>query len=120
MANTIYRGSTCRIQFKPKNVDISLLGDPSIVISQEYAYVTPTVYINEDDGIIFADLSQDDTIQLVEYLETKAQLIFYNNDTKSVTRFPVHQVNVEPTIAWILYENEEEAEPEVEEEEPNE
>lgn len=120
MAAVIYRGSTCRIKFKPKNVDISALGTPTIVISQEYAYITPEVYIDTTNGVVFADLYQDDTIQLVENLETRAQLMFYDEETKAVTRFPVHYITVYPTLAWMIYEQPEEEEQQEQQEEQGE
>lgn len=118
MANEIVRGSNCRICFYPQGgLRVADLGDPVIGIRQELAFLLPDVVVDEDNNRIYADLTEYDTMQLVEGVTTEAQAAFTNDDGEVVYRFPVHQLTVSPTIFGIFFETIEEEEEEEDSEE---
>lgn len=115
MATTIVRGSTCRISFTPLGgLDVTQLGTPAIAISQELTLLTPEVVVDAENNRIYSDLKEEDTIQLVEGVETRAQAMFADEGGQSVYRFPVHPITVESTLVAELLVNEEEEEEEEE------
>ena len=109
MAAVIYRGSTCRIIFKPLDgINVSDLGEPSIAISQELAFLTPDPVVDTENNRVYADLTEEETLTLVDGAETKAQIAYVDTEAESVIRFPVHDIRVESTLMWTLMEEEEE------------
>lgn len=108
MSVTIYRGSTCRIIFRPLNgLTVSSLGDPVIGISQDDLYIEPdTVVVDTANNRIYADLTQDQTLLLSDGIETTAQAA-YRAQNGQVTRFPTHKLNVQKTVMWTIEEVEE-------------
>ena len=108
MAANIVRGGTCRLIFKPEGgLHVDELGEPAIAIQQELTFLTPDVVVDSANNRIYADLKEEDTIQLVEGLETKVQAVFTDETTNDVYRFPIHQVNVTETLFGELFEEEE-------------
>lgn len=107
MANIIYRGSSCRIIFRPSNgLSVSSLGDPVIGISQEDLYIEPdTVVVDTANNRIYADLTQEQTLLLSDGIETIAQAA-YRTQNGQVTRFPTHKLNVKKTVMWTIEEGE--------------
>lgn len=103
MAAIIYRGSTCRIKFKPlMGVTVEELGEPTIAIYQDNLFITPEeVLVDTANNCIYADLTQDDTLMLGDGLETTAQAAYVKQDG-SVVRFPVHTIDVRRTLMWTL------------------
>lgn len=98
MGTTIYRGSTPVIKFKVLNdVTVSELGTPSIAIAQELVYLTPEVTVNAADNSITAKLTEDETLSLVEGVETSVQEIWQQADG-TIIRYPVHALTVAETI----------------------
>lgn len=109
MAAVIYRGSTCRIVFKPLGgINVSELGEPSIAISQELAFLTPDPVVDTENNRVYADLTEEETLTLVDGAETKAQIAYVDTEAETVIRFPIHDIRVEPTLMWSLMEEEEE------------
>lgn len=106
MAAVIYRGGSCRIKFNIKNVDVANLGEPVIAISQELAYLSPDAVVDTENNCVYADLSESDTIQLVDDAETKCQCAFQKEDGTTY-RFPVHNITVSGTLMWTLFEEDE-------------
>lgn len=102
MTAIIYKGSTCRIRFRPLNgLSVSTLGEPIIGIKQGNVFVSPeTVTVDTENNCVYADLSESDTIQLIADMETTAQVVFTDND--QVIRFPQHAVVVKDTNMWTL------------------
>lgn len=102
MAAIIYRGSTCRIRFRPLNgLSVSSLGEPTIGIKQGNIFVSPeNVTVDAVNNCIYADLAESDTIQLLGDVETVAQAVFVNGE--NVVRFPQHSVIVKDTNMWTL------------------
>lgn len=104
MATTIVRGGTCRIIFKPLNgLQVADLGTPSIGISQELTFLTPDVTVDTANNRIYADLTETDTMQLVENVETRAQAVFTDDDSEVVYRFPEHYITVTATVFDSFY-----------------
>ena len=89
MSAVLYRGSTCRIKFKPLlGLQVSDLGEPVIGIYQDNFYFSPeNVVVDTDHNCIYADLTQEETLQLGEGLETTCQAAYLAQDG-SVFRFP--------------------------------
>lgn len=104
MSTTIVRGGSCRIVFRPLNgVRVADLGTPSIGISQELTFLTPNVTLDVTNNRIYADLTEEDTMQLVENVETRAQAAFTNDSTEVVYRFPEHYITVVATVFDSFY-----------------
>ena len=107
MATNIVRGGTCRICFYPQSgLRVESLGTPAIAISQELTFLTPEVGVDVENNRIYADLTEKDTIQLVENTETRVQAAFTNEVTGDVYRFPIHNVNVTETLFGSFSEEE--------------
>lgn len=107
MAAIIYRGSTCRIKFRPLGgVSVSDLGEPTIAIYQDNNFITPeNVVVDTENNCVYADLAEEDTIMLSDGLETLCQAA-YVDDNGEVIRFPTHTLDVRRTLLWRLTEEE--------------
>lgn len=104
MATNIPRGGSCRICFYPQGgLDVTELGTPRIGIYQELVFLTPTVTVDSTKNRIYADLKEEDTIQLVEDVETQVQAVYLNDQDEVVYRFPVHNVTVTTTVFDQFY-----------------
>lgn len=100
----IPRGGSCRICFYPQGgLDVTELGTPRIGIHQELTFLTPIVTVDSAKNRIYADLKEEDTIQLVEDVETKVQAVYLNDQDEIVYRFPVHNVTVTATVFDQFY-----------------
>lgn len=98
MGTVIYRGSTPTIKFKPlNNVKVSDLGTPTIAIVQELVYLSPEVVVDAEDNSISAKLTEEESLQLVEGVETSAQQV-WKQESGNIIRYPVHQLSVAETI----------------------
>lgn len=105
MAAIIPRGGSCRICFYPQGgLDVTDLGTPRIGIYQELTFLTPDVTVDSSNNRIYADLTEDDTIQLVEDVETQVQAVYLNDQDEIVYRFPIHKVTVTATVFDQFYE----------------
>lgn len=107
MAAVVYRGSTCRIKFRPLgDILVSELGEPTIAIYQENNFLTPdNIVVDTENNCIYADLTEEDTIVLSDGLETLCQAAYVDaND--NVIRFPTHTLDVRRTLLWRLTEEE--------------
>lgn len=104
MATNIPRGGSCRICFYPQGgLDVSDLGTPQIGIYQELTFLTPEVVVDTDKNRIYADLTEEDTIRLVEGVQTQVQAVYLNDEDEIVYRFPVHYVTVTATVFDQFY-----------------
>ena len=105
MAAVIYRGSTCRIKFRPLgDISVSDLGEPTIAIYQENNFLTPdNVVVDTENNCIYADLTEEDTILLSDGLETLCQAVYVDTND-NVIRFPTHTLDVRRTLLWRLTE----------------
>ena len=115
MSAVIVRGGTCRLIFRPEGgLNVNDLGTPSIAVEQELTFLTPEVIVDVPNNRIYADLTEEDTIQLVEGLTTRVQAVFTDDETEAVYRFPIHQVTVIETLFGQFFPEEEEEEQEEE------
>lgn len=104
MAANIPRGGSCRICFYPQGgLDVTDLGTPKIGIYQELTFLSPEVVVDSTNNRIYADLTEADTIQLVEDVETQVQAVYLNDQDEIVYRFPVHNVTVTATVFDQFY-----------------
>lgn len=110
MATYIYRGSTPVIRVTPLNgVNVSELGTPKLAISQELVYLEPPVTVDLENNCIEAALSEADTLQLVANSEARMQMVWTDEQTQNVIRFPVHLVQIlESVTEGVLSDNIEE------------
>lgn len=107
MAVEIIRGSACRICFYPQGgLKVGELGDPAIGISQELTFLDLEAVVDEENNRVYADLMEVDTIQLVEGIDTVCQLVFTDDETEDVLRFPEHKLTVSPSLFGEFYESE--------------
>ena len=98
MSATVRRGSSFRIKFRPvSNVNFATLGTPFITIQQELMELVPEAHLDSENNMVYADVSESESITLVEDVETQAQLMFSNEDGTSY-RFMVHNITVLPTL----------------------
>ena len=105
MSTKIIRGGTCRISFYPRNgLRVIAMGTPSIGIRQDNVFLIPSVTIDNAKNRIYADLTEADTIQLVENVQTQAQAVFTNDETEVVYRFPIHELTVEESVFENFYD----------------
>lgn len=90
------------MKFRPSgNLNVSDLGEPSIAISQNHAFISPdNIVVDGTNNCVYADLTEEDTIQLTANVQTKAQLAFVKNE--QVVRFPIHDITVKDSIMWTL------------------
>lgn len=105
MAVNIVRGGTCRIVFKPLGgLNVADLGTPEIAISQDITYVSPdNVVVDVANNRVYADLTEAQTMQLVDGAETKTQVVFTNEETQDIYRFPIHNLTVSETLFDKFY-----------------
>ena len=105
MATYIYQGSTPTIRFKPlDNISVTdaSLGEPSIVISQYDTFLSydgENISVDGSSNTVSAKMSELDTLRLVDDTPALAQLIFSNETTGEVVRFPVVELTVLQTLA---------------------
>lgn len=98
MGMAIRRGASFRIKFRPvSNVNFATLGTPFVTIQQELMELVPEAHLDTEHNLVYADVSEAESITLVEDVETQAQLMFSNSDGTSY-RFPVHDITVLPTL----------------------
>lgn len=98
MGMAVVRGASFRIKFKPtSNVNVAELGDPFVTIAQELVALNPEAHIDAQNNLVYADVNEEDSILLVDDVETFAQLMFSNSDGKSY-RFQVHDLTVLPSL----------------------
>ena len=119
MATYIYQGSTPTIRFKPLDgisVADESLGAPSIVISQYDTFLSydgDELTVDAGTNTVSAKMSELDTLRLVDDSPALAQLIFANETTGEVVRFPVVELTILQTLAdSVLSPVEPEPEPE--------
>lgn len=104
MATNIPRGGACRLCFYPQGgLSVATLGTPQIGVYQELTFLTPNVTVDQANNRIYADLTEADTIQLVEDVETQVQAVYLNDNGEVVYRFPVHYVTVTATVFDQFY-----------------
>lgn len=102
MANIIYRGSTPTLKFTPTNgMQVSDLGTPTVAISQNLVFITPTITIDAANNCIKAKLTEEETLQLVAGVETKVQEAWLLPDGGNI-RFPIKTLKVEDTLIQTL------------------
>lgn len=98
MAVVIYRGSTPTIYISPTNgMQVSDLGEPTIAISQDIAFLTPDVTVDTANNRLVVTLTEDDTLSLTEGVETYLQAVYEVGDG-TIIRFPMHPVTVVGTL----------------------
>lgn len=98
MAEVIYRGSTPTIRMSPTNgMLVSDLGTPTLGISQELVFLNPEVTVNVSENYIQTTLTEAETLQLAENVETEIQQSWAKEDG-TVIRFPVHKVEVRSSV----------------------
>lgn len=116
MAAYIYAGGTPIIRFTPMNgvlVTDASLGTPVIAVTQGellLTYEDEALTIDPGTNSISAQMSEEDTITMVDGVPAQAQLAFYNTETGMVTRFPIHEIAVLQSILGGLVTEEEEYE----------
>ena len=116
MATYIYAGGTPIIRFTPANgvrVDDASLGTPVIAVIQgelALTYETDDLVIDPAANTISAQMSEEDTLTMVDGIPALAQLSFYNEQTGLVTRFPVHEITVLRSLLGGLVTQEEQYE----------
>ena len=69
--------------------------------------MTPDPVVDTENNRVYADLTEEETLTLVDGAETKAQIAYVDTEAESVIRFPVHDIRVESTLMWTLMEEEE-------------
>lgn len=98
MATVIYRGSTPTIYIQPTNgMHVSELGEPSVAISQDLAFITPDVVVDTENNRLVVYLTEDETLMLTERVETQIQAV-YEGENGQIYRFPVHNISVASTL----------------------
>ena len=111
MATYIYQGSTPILRFKPLggiSVSDPTLGDPTIAVSQldvNIIYDGEDITVDANDNSVWVQMTETETLRLVDGTPVQAQLSFANTDTEQVVRFPIIDLTVLPTIADSLLEN---------------
>lgn len=99
MATTITRGSTCRIKSSPLGgLKISDLGAPQIYISQDLSFISKDATVSDDGSYIYCDLTESETLELVDGVETRIQVVYVNDAENKVYRMPIHIATVLPTL----------------------
>lgn len=99
MGLTIWRGSTPTITMRPPTgMNVSNMGTPKIVITQELVYLEPTVTVNSAANSISCKLTEEQSLQLVAGAATEVQQM-WKSGTGDILRFPVHNISVERSIA---------------------
>ena len=108
MATYIYQGSTPVIRFRPINgvsVADPSLGTPTIAISQEdlsFFYEGEQLTIDAVNNTVSTTLPEADTIRLVDGVPAYGQLIFSNETTSNVVKFPIHELTVLQSLVDTL------------------
>lgn len=98
MAIVIYRGSTPTIYISPSNgMSVSDLGEPTVAISQDIAFLTPDVEVDTTNNRLIVSLDEEDTLSLTEGVETYIQAV-YEGTNGNIIRFPMHPVTVVGTL----------------------
>lgn len=82
----------------PTGMDVSNMGTPKIVITQELVYLEPTVTVNSAANSISCKLTEEQSLQLVAGAATEVQQM-WKSGTGDILRFPVHNISVERSIA---------------------
>lgn len=80
-------------------VHVSELGTPTLAISQELVYLEPPVTVDDENNCVEATLSESDTLQLVANSEARLQMVWTDESTQTVIRFPVHQIQVLESVS---------------------
>lgn len=103
MATSFYRGSTPTVRFYPQGISVTdaSLGDPTVAIEQELAFLVfdgERVAADSSRNCISVTLTEDETLQLADGVATTAQLSFTNVEAETVVKFPTHDLTVLPSI----------------------
>ena len=117
-----YRGSTPTFKFTPTGgLSVFDLGEPVIAISQELATLTfendvegeeDRITIDPSTNTISVTLTEEESIQFADGVETYAQVTWYQYDEGTdpeddititdIIKFPQHSVTVLPSILGII------------------
>lgn len=98
MGTVIYRGSTPTIYISPSNgMNVNELGEPYVSISQDLTYIPLDVEKDVANNRLVCTLSEEDSLELVEGVDTYIQAVYDFGDG-NVVRFPIHRLTVLPTL----------------------
>lgn len=104
MGYSLPRGSSCRLCFYPQGgINVADLGDPVVAIKQELTFISKDAVVDVENNRVYVDLTEEDTIQLVENVETKVQVVYLNDDSETVYRFPIHNLIITDTLFERFY-----------------
>lgn len=117
MGAVIFRGSTPTIRMRPTNgMNVADLGEPTVAIAQEIAYIEKTgedVVVDTSANAITVTLTEADTLSLAANAETRIQQV-WKTANDEVVRFPEHALTVASTLVESVLET-----PEPPEDEPD-
>lgn len=109
---SMYRGSTPTFRLAISNdVDMSELGTPTMVISQDLVMISLTddIVVDAESHYIEAKLPVEQSLRLVPGIKAEIQQAWYSEDG-SVISFPAHEFTVLPMLAETIIPDEEEEE----------
>ncbi len=102
MAITIRRGDPCKLRFTPTNgMLLADLDEAGVAITQDMELI----FFSEDDIVVDGDsitieMSGEDTMLLVDGVETEIQA-FFAPEEDQIIRFPIENITILPPAIGV-------------------
>ena len=106
MMAAIYRGTTPTFKLTPTGYNVSQLGTPSLVISQDMVFISldDEIVVDTVNNCVKAKLPVEESVRLVPGLTASIQLLF--DDGTSAVAFAPHEFEVlESLVETVLPED---------------